>query len=112
MPFRANTLSDVYSPETLEHYYKMRGKKASPGTGSSLKKLAESKKETDKPEPHGSLVADFLGKKVSARLLDGSAVRGELIKASKYELLLKAEGGEEVVLFKHAVAYILPASTL
>jgi hypothetical protein len=112
MPFRANTLSNVYTPEELEHYYKMRGKKASTGTGSSLKKLAESKKETAKPEPHGSLVADFLGKKVSARLLDGSTVRGELMKASKYELLLKTEGGEEVVLFKHAVAYILPASTL
>jgi hypothetical protein len=111
MPFGANTLSNIYTPETLEHY-KMRGKKASPGTGSSLKKLAESKKETAKPEPQGSLVADFLGKKVSARLLDGSTVRGELVKASKYELLLKTEGGEEVVLFKHAVAYILPASTL
>jgi len=46
MPFRANTLSNVYTPETLEHYYKMRGKKASSGAGSSLKKLAESKKET------------------------------------------------------------------
>ena len=104
-------MSNVYTPETLEHYYKMRGK-ATPGTGSSLKKLAESKEETAKPEPQGNLVADFLGKKVSARLLDGSTVRGELIRASKYELQLKTEGGEEVVLFKHAVAYILPASTL
>ena len=77
-----------------------------------MKKLAESKKETAEPEPLGSLVVDFLGKKVSARLLDGSTVRGELIKASKYELLLKTEGGEKVALFKHAVAYILPASTL
>jgi len=41
-----------------------------------------------------------------------STVRGELVKASKYELQLKTEGGGEVVLFKHAVAYILPASTL
>lgn len=85
MPFRANTLSNVYTPETLEHYYEMRGKKASPGTGSSLKKLAESKKETAEPEPQGNLVADFLGEKVSARLLDGSTVRGELMKVSKYE---------------------------
>jgi sRNA-binding regulator protein Hfq len=34
------------------------------------------------------------------------------MKASKYELQLKTEGGEEVVLFKHAVAYILPTPTL
>jgi len=107
-------LSDAYTPEKLEYYYEMRRKRASPRdtTGSSLKKLAESKKETAKPKPQGNLVADFLGKKVSARLLDGSTVRGELVKASKYELQLKTEGGEEVVLFKHAVAYILPAPAL
>jgi small nuclear ribonucleoprotein (snRNP)-like protein len=46
-----------------------------------LKKLAESKKETAKLEPQGNLIVNFLGKKVSVRLLDESTVRGELIRA-------------------------------
>ena len=107
-------MSGVYMPETLERYYKNEGKRASPRNAkrSSPKKPAGSQKETAKPELQGNLVLGFLGENVAVRLLDGSTVRGELEKVSKYELLLRTEGGQEVVLFKHAVAYILPASTL
>jgi len=39
--------------------------------------------------------------------LNGECLHGELLQAGKYELVLKGEDGELIV-FKHAVAYIIP----
>jgi len=103
-------LRDVYTPEALEHYYKMRSERRTEKAEPSSKKLKVDKGEAAKPNEE--VARGFLGRSVSVRLLDGSVVRGELVKVSRYELLLRTEVGQEVVLFKHAAAYILPASAL
>ena len=104
-------MRDVYAPESLERYYKMRSEKgASEKAEPSSKKLKVDEGEAAKPDEE--VARGLLGRSVSVRLLDGSVVRGELVKVSRYELLLRTEVGQEVVLFKHAAAYILPASAL
>ena len=104
-------MSEVYAPENLERYYRMRKKGASSGASKEASKPPKVPQgETAKPTQE-DLFHELLGKNVSARLLDGSTMRGKLETVTKYELLLKTEGGKDVVVFKHAVAYVLPERT-
>jgi sRNA-binding regulator protein Hfq len=64
--------------------------------------------EGKKPEPKAKKPSDRLvGEKVELRLIDGGRLQGTLKEAGKYELVLEGKDGE-IVVFKHAVAHIIP----
>ncbi len=46
------------------------------------------------------------GKQVRVGLLTGTALTGEVIATSRYNLVLKLKDGEQVLLYKHALAYL------
>ena len=61
------------------------------------------KHKVELKQPSDSLV----GEEVEVRLMDGGRLQGRLKEASNYEVVLEGKGGE-IVVFKHAVAYIVP----
>ena len=46
------------------------------------------------------------GKQLRLGTMTGTAIVGELVAFSDYSLLLRLKGGEELLLYKHAIAYI------
>ena len=69
-----------------------------------LGKAEGEKRKVGLKQPSDSLV----GEEVEVRLMDGGRLQGRLKEASKYEVVLEGKGGE-IVVFKHAVAYIIPS---
>ena len=61
------------------------------------------KRKVELKQPSDSLV----GEEVEVRLMDGGRLQGRLKEASNHEVVLEGKDGE-IVVFKHAVAYIIP----
>ena len=69
------------------------------------------KAEGEKPKVELKQPSDSLvGEEVEVRLMDGGRLQGRLKEASNHEVVLEGKDGE-IVVFKHAVAYIIPSKS-
>jgi len=50
------------------------------------------------------------GKQVTVTLLDGKALKGELVDYDTYTLFIEQESGLEIAVFKHAIKYVCLAA--
>lgn len=91
-------MKDPYSPEMLEKYYAKR-------KATEERAPQKAKPSSEKRNASEEILASLVGERVTARMMDGEVLRGVLKKVSKYELVLEAEG-RELLVFKHAVAYV------
>ena len=70
----------------------------------------EGKAEGKKPKvEHRQPTDRLVGMKVEVWLREGGRFQGTLKEAGEHELVLEGKSGE-IVVFKHAVAYIIPLS--
>lgn len=69
----------------------------------SLKAQLEGKQPAKQQRPPRELLPSWTGRQVQLKLRDGTLITGLLQSVSAYEILVQTEGGEHVLLMKHAV---------
>jgi len=103
-------IQDIYTPEELEKYYRLREEKKLQKPPIQRKpeakpKIEEKTKAEEKPKIRESTTVDLVGRRVKIFMDDGEKIEGNVIEVAKYDMIIDC-GGRRLIIFKHSMKKI------